>query len=118
MKPNIALDTGGVVISSLCLIHCLFLPFLGTFLPLLGVWSEIEWVHKILVIMALPLCVNLIFRPGKMQRRLPAIIGFLLLFSGAFIEALHEFEVTMTVFGAIFLGFAHLQNLFKSSHRL
>jgi len=118
MKTTLDLDTGGVVISSLCLIHCLFLPLLGTFLPILGVWSEIEWIHKILVLMAFPLCANLIFRPGALQKRIPAILGFLLLFTGAFIEVLHDWELTMTVFGAIFLGLAHLQNLRKNRHSL
>jgi len=117
MKTTFALDTGGVVISSLCLIHCLFLPLFGTIFPLLGVWSDIEWIHKTLVLMALPLCAGLIFRPGKIQRRLPAILGISLLFTGAFLEALHEFETTITVIGAIFLGFAHHQNLRKSKHR-
>ena len=117
MKTTLTLDTGGVVISSLCLIHCLFLPLFGTIFPLLGVWSEIEWIHKMLVLMALPLCAGLIFRPGKIQRRLPAILGVALLFTGAFIEVLHEFEVTITVIGAIFLGFAHLQNLRRDRHK-
>ena len=67
--------------------------------------------------LALPLCAGLIFRPGKIQRRLPAILGVALLFTGAFVEALHDFEVTITVIGAIFLGFAHLQNLRKGRHK-
>ena len=116
MKTTFALDRGGVVITSLCLIHCLFLPLFGTFLPLLAVWSEIEWIHKIFVLMAFPLCLNLIFQSRKIQIRIPAILGFSLLFSGAFIHALHEFEIMMTVIGAISLGFAHLQNIHRARH--
>ena len=117
MKNTLALDRGGVVISSLCLIHCLFLPLLGTFLPLLGVWAEIEWIHKTFVLMAFPLCLNLIFQSREMLTRITAILGFSLLFSGAFVHALHEFEAIITVIGAICLGFAHLQNIRKVQHR-
>lgn len=117
MKTTLALDRGGVLISSLCLIHCLFLPLFGTFVPLLGVWSEIEWIHKTFVLMAFPLCLNLIFQSRKTQIRIPAILGFSLLFSGAFVHALHDFEVMTTVIGAISLSFAHLQNIHSARHR-
>jgi len=116
MKTILALDTGGVVISSLCLVHCLFLPLLGTALPIFGVWSEVEWVHKTLVLLALPLCLNLVFKTRTRQTRLSAILGFSFLFSGAFMEVLHDFEVILTVIGAIFLGYAHLQNIRKNRH--
>jgi len=116
MKTTLALDRGGVIISSLCLIHCLFFPLLSTFLPLFGAWSDIEWIHKLLVIMALPLSMTLIVRPETTLRRLLAILGIFLLIAGAFVESLHKFEVTITVIGAIFLGLAHFRTLQTSRH--
>lgn len=116
MKSSLALDTGGIVVSSLCLIHCLFLPLLGAFLPMLGLWSENEWVHKILILIALPLCLNLILKTNSLGLRLPALIGLLLLLLGAFIEPLHEFEASLTVSGALLLTFAHFQNIRRARH--
>ena len=111
MRTSINSDTLGVVISSLCIVHCLALPIIGLMLPIVGVVSENEWLHKILVIMALPLFINLAFKSNKAYIVLSAIMGIALLFAGAFFEALHDYEVIMTVIGAAVLGGAHLQNL-------
>ena len=46
MKTISYVDSAGLGVSSLCIIHCLFLPILGTSLPILGVLSEYEWLHK------------------------------------------------------------------------
>ena len=105
------LDTAGVVISSLCVVHCLFMPFLGLLLPIFGSLSESEWIHKILVLIALPLFINLIFRSNKAYIVLPALFGIIGLLTGAFVEALHDYETILTVIGASLLGFAHLRSL-------
>lgn len=110
MRTSINLDTVGVVMSSLCVVHCLALPIIGLILPVVGVLSENEWLHKILVIMALPLFMNLAFKSNKPYIVVPAIFGISLLFAGAFFEPLHEYETIATVLGASFLGGAHLQN--------
>ena len=112
MNSTKTLDTAGVVISSLCVVHCLFLPFLGLLLPVIGSLSEVEWVHKLLVIMAIPLFANLALRSGKAYVILPAILGISCLLAGAFLESLHDYETILTVIGASFLGFSHLQSLY------
>jgi len=116
MKTETTLDTSGVVISSLCLIHCLLMPILGSFLPLIGVLSEIEWIHKALVFIALPICTSLLARSGKVYIRLLALFGISFLLIGAFIERFHEFEVILTMVGACSLSLAHFQNLRRRRH--
>ena len=116
MKLSTSLDAGGVIISSLCLIHCIFLPLLGTVLPVMGVISESEAVHKTLLLLALPLWINLVIKPERMRIRILAVLGFSLMLSAAFIEALHDFEIPMTVIGASCLAFAHLRRLSKRRH--
>jgi len=116
MKLSTSLDAGGVIISSLCLIHCVFLPILATALPLMGVISENEIIHKILVLMAVPLWVNLVIRPEGIATRFLAILGFSFMISAAFIEAAHDFEVPLTVIGATCLASAHLIRLSKRRH--
>jgi len=112
MNTTKTLDSAGVIISSLCVVHCLLMPFLGLLLPVIGSLSEVEWVHKVLVIIAIPLFVNLILRSGKAYVILPAIFGMLCLLAGAFLESLHDFEAVVTVIGATLLGLSHLQNLY------
>jgi len=111
MKTNIAVDTSGILVSSLCLVHCLIFPILGSISPVIGIWSENEWVHKCLVLLALPLCINLLVRPRKTSVFILALSGLSLLFAGAFAEILHDYETELTVIGAILLSFAHLQRL-------
>ena len=111
------IDTAGFVISSLCVAHCLLLPFIALFLPIMGSLSEVEWIHKLLVIVAILLFISLIFRSNKTYIVLPATLGITCLLAGAFVESLHDYETMLTVIGASFLGLAHLTNLRMIRHR-
>lgn len=116
MKLSTSLDAGGVIISSLCLVHCIFLPMLSAVLPVMGVVSENELIHKFLVLMALPLWINLVIKPEKLSIRVLGVLGFSLMISAAFVEAFHDFEVALTVIGASSLAFAHFLRLSKRRH--
>ncbi len=112
MKANApSLDGAAVGLSFMCLIHCLALPVVSAFLPLAGVLAEAEWIHKLLVLIALPVTVLAIARHQKSSVRfsfiIPAIIGLSLLIAAAFVEALHDLETQLTTIGAILLAFAH-----------
>ncbi len=101
-------DGSAIVLSSLCLIHCLALPLLSAVLPIAGVWAEAEWVHKAFVIAAIPF--SLI---GLSSKRLTVPIGILIasgigfLLLGAFVESLHDYETQLTVIGALLLASGH-----------
>ena len=101
-------DGSAIVLSSLCLIHCLALPLLSAVLPVAGVWAEAEWLHKTFVIAAIPF--SLI---GLSSKRLTVPIGILIasgigfLLLGAFVESLHDYETQLTVIGALLLASGH-----------
>lgn len=112
MKPGIpTLDGSAVGLSFLCLVHCLALPAIAAFLPLAGVLAEAEWVHRLLVLIALPITALAISRHGKTGVSFffiaPALLGLSLLLAAAFVERLHDFETPMTTIGAILLAAAH-----------
>lgn len=113
MRTNsVVLDKSAIGLSGLCLVHCLALPFLAAFLPLAGLVAEAEWVHKLFVLMALPITAVAIMRKDAPSVRIPfvltALTGLALLISAAFIEGLHDYETTITTTGAVLLASAHV----------
>lgn len=110
--PAGAVDASAITISGLCLIHCLALPVLAGVLPMAGVWAEAEWVHKVFVLLAVPISGYAVFAKGVQFRDRIFIflvtLGLSLLIAGAFIEALHDFETLMTAVGALFVIAGHL----------
>ena len=104
-------DASGMALSGLCIVHCLALPLMASFLPVAGVLAEAEWIHKVLVLFVLPISGWVIFRSLKTDGNLVflgfAICGLVLLISAAFIHALHDLETPLTVAGASMLAFAH-----------
>lgn len=116
MKANTTMDKIGLSLSTLCVIHCLLLPVIGASLPIIGAWSEIEWVHKLLVILALPVALSVIISKSETHIRGLATAGIILLLVAAFWEPLHDYETPLTVIGAISLGAAHMLRLVKLRH--
>ncbi|MEM9839459.1 MAG: MerC domain-containing protein [Pseudomonadota bacterium] len=113
MRTNAAvLDKSAIGLSGLCLIHCLALPFLSAFLPLAGLVAEAEWIHKLFVLMAVPITLTAIMRNDAVSVRIPfvltASVGLALLIAAAFIEGLHDYETTITTTGAVLLASAHV----------
>jgi len=116
MKSYASVDRAGLTLSALCIIHCVFLPLLATTLPLIGVLAEIEWVHKALVLLAVPVALSLIGSKIGLITRGLAIIGISLLLGAAFLEVLHDLETGLTVLGACMLALAHLLRLSNAGH--
>ncbi|MEL7547841.1 MAG: MerC domain-containing protein [Pseudomonadota bacterium] len=105
-------DASAISLSALCVIHCLALPVMAAFLPVLGVIGDIEWVHKALVVLALPITGYALFQVSRedtsMAFALLAIPGLSFLLAGAFVESLHDHETLLTVAGASMLAAAHI----------
>ncbi|MGB3455130.1 MAG: MerC domain-containing protein [Litorimonas sp.] len=114
-------DHSATALSALCILHCLLLPALAVSLPVAGVLSEMEWLHRLFVLMALPLSAIAFSSPlrhrGRNVIRFCAAAGATLLVLGAFVEALHDHETLLTVAGALLLGTAHLVRAALRSHR-
>jgi hypothetical protein len=108
-----ALDGAALGLSAICLAHCLALPLLAAALPLFGAWAEAEWVHILLVLMAAPLVVFALIRPGHGLTPSAALTtlglaGLALLAFGAFGPS--AYERVSTVSGSVLLAAAHLLN--------
>jgi len=104
-------DFAAISLSGLCLIHCLALPVLAVALPVLGVWSETEWVHWAFIAMALPISLLALSRgqkTGRARRVMLAATGLGLMIAGA---AGVGDETAMTVAGGLTLAVAHVLNL-------
>lgn len=113
-------DATGVTLSSLCLVHCLGLPLITVVFPAVGAFSEAEWVHKVLVLAALPVSGLAILQSwGKHHAAVFIVLattGLVQLVSAAFLEPLHNYEKPLTVIGAIMLASAHIFRWKKHVH--
>jgi len=112
--PRPPLDATGIVLSSLCIIHCLAVPLIATGAL---VWVASEAIHIGLTI-ALAGVVVLVAWPGyRLHRRVsvPAmLVGGLVVLVVAILsdDPLGEYaETSLTVFGSAMLTAGHLLNL-------
>lgn len=121
MKPASApsstwADLSAAALSGLCLLHCLALPLLASLLPVLGAWSQAEWVHGVFVMLALPLSLLALGR-AHARRALPprmwalAALGLAALTAGALGWPLERWETPITVAGSLMLVATHAWNL-------
>lgn len=104
------LDIASMVLSALCVVHCVALPFIVAGMPFLGAFTDADWVHQVLVVMAAPLSAWAL-HASNAWRKWPVSLtmggGLLLLALAAFIPALHEAEAALSVLGALMIAAAH-----------
>lgn len=105
------LDASAIGLSGLCLIHCLALPVFTAVLPIAGTLAEAEWIHKLLVLLALPVSGLVVWTSLKTEQNILLIgcitAGLALLLGAVFIEVLHDVETLLTVAGVSLLASAH-----------
>jgi len=108
------LDRWGMIISGICVIHCLALPIATALLPFLALGLPLEeWAHPVLLGIALPVTGIALLR-GYLRHRLvrPAILGAI----GLALIALGTLvgndlkETLFTVMGASLVVVAHFLN--------
>ena len=111
------LDRAAVLLSGLCLVHCLAVPFALMFGPLLGQWlldSETE-VHWILLALALPISAIALGRGYIRHHSWLTLVlggvGLLFMFVGAAHLFGAQWEVLLTVVGVSTLLLAHIRNM-------
>jgi len=103
------IDGLAISLSSLCIIHCLVFPIMAASLPIVGVWAEAEWLHKTFVVAAFPFALVRFFSSvANTLVRALIVFGLFSLAAGAFVEALHDYEVPLTVLGALMLAAGHM----------
>ncbi len=111
-------DFLGIALSFLCLIHCLALPFLVSFLPaMMGEFSEHESVHLILSLFILPISLLAVLPAYQKHRKKRVFVfmgtGLLLILGAMFFghDLLGEKgEKIMTLGGGCLLIWTHIQN--------
>ncbi len=101
-------DGLAISLSGLCLVHCLILPILSASLPIVGLWAEVEWLHKAFVVAALPFSL-LALGSARVNGVIGGLIasGFLILAGAAFLEPLHDYETALTLVGGLMLASGH-----------
>ena len=108
-------DGAAVLLSVLCLIHCLALPLLAAVAPVVSVLSENELFHRVLVLLVAPITGWVAWRareqPGFRAFLWLAGGGVVLLMVAALVEPLEEHEVGVTLVGALMLAVAHWRRL-------
>lgn len=116
-------DRWGILLSSLCAIHCLITPVLLLALPVLGGYFHNPLVHIIMALFVVPVGLFAFWSGYKHHKKVSlfvmGIVG-LSLVGGAplahdfFHELMHDFEFlseeVMTILGSVILICAHLLN--------
>lgn len=119
-KPTDWLDGAAVVLSALCLVHCLALPLVVAGLPFLAQFSE-GHLHAQVLTAVVPLSIVALGigyrRHQDIRIPLGGLLGIVLLGTGAFIA--HDYlgvaaDRAFTICGSLVLATAHFYNSYSS----
>lgn len=114
-------DRIGIIISSVCLVHCLLVPFILMLFPF--VESKYDHFHELLTIFVV-VPAFLAFIPGYKKHRninvlYLAVTGLIFIMSAAFLEDIyfsHNAARIVTILGSLFMILAHARNI-KHAHQ-
>lgn len=118
-------DKLAIILSGLCVVHCLLLPFLILLMPALSkAFFSDESFHVYMVIAVIPISLMSLFVGCHQHKRYRFfILGSIGLISLVLAILLgHDFlsemgETALTILGSIFIAYAHYQN-YKMCHQL
>ena len=115
--PENRSDYLGVIFSVACILHCLALPLVASIIPSMTMFLEQEWVHKLLLLLLVPVAM-VAFVNGKKthHNNFPIAIGgsgILFLICAIMFEGM-ALEKVLTVIGSCLLVGAHVYNVFLS----
>lgn len=111
------LDRAAVLLSGLCLLHCLAVPFAIIFGPLLSQWlvSSETQVHWLLLALALPISAIALARGYSRHHSTLTLLlggmGLTLMFIGVSHLIGESWEIALTAIGVSSLLVAHIRNL-------
>ncbi len=113
--PNFrgTVDNIGVIVSTACAIHCLALPMVVTFLPLLGIGFLAGEPAEYAIIGAVLLAAGSVVAGVRHHRRWRAFLTLVLavgVIVTGFLAAEGSFEVILHVTGGVLLATTHLVN--------
>ena len=115
------LDKISVLISVVCLVHCVSFPVLllvGTSVSALAFFSD-HLLHQVLLFLVLPLSyfslVGGYRTHGNLAIGVPALVGLSCLGIGVYFHDHAGVELSLTIVGSVLLASAHLFNLYLRS---
>ena len=119
------LDTLGLAISAVCLVHCLALPLIALLIPAftLGVDPETDHAfHWVLLALAVPVSTLALWRgatrSGNRRWLKLGSVGLAIMLIGVLNLFGVESEVPLTMAGVVMLAIAHLKNFaYSIGHR-
>ncbi len=124
MSKSLFTDRLAIVLSGLCLLHCLALPFAVLLGPALSAWllgTETE-VHWVLFALAVPVSLWALSRGYQSHAQVSTLIlgisGLITMLLGVSHVFGHEAEVLLTVVGVTAVLIAHVRNalLHRNEH--
>ncbi len=105
-------DLAAIALSTLCAVHCVLTPVVLALLPAGLLWLGDEWMHRVFVLVAVPLSgyaiVTSLLKGRSTVFAVSASIGLVLLALPAVFESLHSYEAALTLTGASILAGAHI----------
>lgn len=109
------LDTAGIGLASLCIVHCLALPLAAAALPMFaGVLALPEWFHLAMVAAAVPVSGAALLRGARRHGApwpiAPGAAALALLVAAVVAAPDDAAETMLTVTGSLLLIAAHLWN--------
>ncbi|MBT8084960.1 MAG: MerC domain-containing protein [Woeseia sp.] len=115
-NQNPDIDRIAIVMSALCIVHCLALPVVLIALPFVAQFASTHW-HLPMLLFAVPVSVTAIVigyrRHGNFGLLAGAALGLALLIGGATLG--HNYlgpaaDRSLTIAGSLILAFVHWQN--------
>jgi len=110
------LDRAALLLSGLCLLHCLLLPVVVAMLPFLGQFGD-DHLHLEMLVVVVPVSVLALVFGYRRHRHgsvvMAGLIGLLLLaFGGTVAHDVYGIvaDRIFTVVGSVVLGFTHYRN--------
>lgn len=118
VQTTLLLDNLGIFASTLCLIHCMAMPFIIAFLPFLGLqFLEGELAHRVIALFVFAFAIFAI-GPGYMQHRrkqvlIATILGLTLVAAALLVAGPifgEQYELPFITTGNLILVITHLRN--------
>lgn len=116
-EKTLTWDRIGIVLSSLCAIHCLATPLLILLLPVMGEFFHAEWVHILMAVVILPVGLFAFWSGYKHHRQVKVlslgVLGLAMICAASVLP--HEWVEVMehdvvTIIGSFVLITAHVLN--------
>ena len=114
LKHTSLLDLIAVLLSALCVLHCLALPVFLLALPMLSLsFLADEWVHLVLLSIALPISLVALWHGCRQHRNqfllISGVIGIAFM-AFAVTEWGNQYERSLTLIGVLLLAATHSLN--------